>query len=264
VQDAARAARNALKQQDYNKALPLVRMLAAKSSPEFEYDYGRLLLRGWGVKCDTKQAFALISKSAAGSYAPAQSLLGDMYEAGEGTETSEKKALELWQCAAAHGNASAEHRLGGYYIGLGKNENFAHGLELLKSAAKHGDGEACTELAYIYYEGKPPYLNKDPKAAVPWCELGIKNRSGESALLLARMYDHGEGGLPSNRAQAFLAATTFDRSPEAQAWKVRLQKKVPSKSDVDAAMNWYLAKRSTNTREQTAEDTDMWDILNRK
>jgi len=226
-----------------------------------------MLLKGLAMKKDTKQAVAVLSKAAAASYLPAQMLLAEMYEAGEGTAVNEQKAAELWRSGVAEGDPKAVQHLSAYYMHLGESKNdskiFYQGFDLLKTAAKHGYGSAMIDVINIYWHGQPPFVPKDPKTTIQWCELGIKQKNGCAADTLGHMYKNGEGGLPCDPAKGFLVWTQFDDFPEMQVWRARISKN-PSKSDVAAAWKWWEERLTARYKPTADANKELWDILHQK
>ena len=64
-------------------------------------------------------------------------------------------------------------------------------VELLKRAARHGNGDAYYSIGNLYYEGK--YLPKDDKKAFENWEKGVERKCTEAASNLAYAYIEGVG-----------------------------------------------------------------------
>lgn len=85
-----------------------------------------------------------VTKSAHQDYAPAQNLLGYMYDHGEGVEQNERKAFAWYEKAAKQGFSQAQHNLAtSYFHGMGVDRNRKIAKEWFNKACNNGYEEAC-------------------------------------------------------------------------------------------------------------------------
>lgn len=76
--------------------------------------------------------------------------LGWLYEKGNGVPQNYGKAAELYEKAAAQGNASAQSNLGTfYYTGKGVPQNRSKAIEFWQKAAAQGNEQAKKNLTLV-------------------------------------------------------------------------------------------------------------------
>ncbi len=76
-------------------------------------------------------------------------------------------------------------------IAFQKYHNVSRGIELLKTAARHGSSEACLRLGISYYGGL--HVNKDDEKAFEYMEKATKMRNAQGACDLGWYYILGTG-----------------------------------------------------------------------
>ena len=109
---------------------------AHNSSAEAQYELGRRLDTGDGIKMDPVQAVAWLRKAALQQHTDAQFCLGLMYADGRGVDADQSIAADWLQEAALQGHAMAMYRLGSVYTkGIGIARNPALGRYWLGRAA---------------------------------------------------------------------------------------------------------------------------------
>lgn len=114
-----------------------------------------------------------------------QTLLGEMYLDGIGTEMNADKAFYWISKAANNGDAEAEYLLGFMYEnGIKVAPNLRRAVSLYEKAAKKGDVLAQYNLAMIYKEGKGG-ITKDIHKAFKW--LASVQKSKERLAYQARL-----------------------------------------------------------------------------
>ena len=100
----------------------------------------------------------------------AQTLIGVMFEKGEGRPKDKKKAVRWYKLAAEQGNANAQHNLGYMYqYGTGIRKDYKEAVRWYRLAAEQGYYKSQTALGYMYYEGLG--VPKDKKETVRWYRL---------------------------------------------------------------------------------------------
>lgn len=103
---------------------------------------------------DYDGAFAILDENRDSGNADVQTLLGDCYFDGLGTEQDYAKAAELYAAAAEQGNVNAQSRLGWMYLdGCGVKQDYGKALELCTKAYGQGNMNACFNLGLMYANG---------------------------------------------------------------------------------------------------------------
>ena len=124
-------------------------------------------LKNLNGKKDLK-AYETFFKLAKSGDVDSQTLLGEMYLDGIGTEMDVKKAFYWISKAANNGDAEAEYLLGFMYEnGIKVAVNMPRAVTLYEKAAKKGDILAQYNLAMIYKEGRGD-IEKDMDKAFKW------------------------------------------------------------------------------------------------
>ncbi len=114
------------------------------------------------------QAYETFFQLAKSGDVDSQTLLGEMYLDGIGTQVDLKKAFYWISKAADNGDAQAQYLLGFMYEnGLKVAVNIPRAVVLYKKAALQGDVLSQYNLAMIYKEGKGG-VGKDMDQAFKW------------------------------------------------------------------------------------------------
>jgi hypothetical protein len=102
------------------------RKAAEQNCVEAKYDFGRLVfLDHEKHENQYEEGLRLLSEAASEKYAPAQTILGHVYEEGKGVPTDLPKAVEFFQTAAEAGDSEAQQNLGRLYEnGTGVPQDF--------------------------------------------------------------------------------------------------------------------------------------------
>lgn len=98
--------------------------------------------------------------------AVAQFNLGVAYASGDGVTASEKKAIDLWQKAAAQGYPPAQYELALYYL---NKKQASKAAPLLKNLADKGD--AAAQYNYAMMLGKGDGVKANPQEAARYLSL---------------------------------------------------------------------------------------------
>ena len=131
------------------------------ADPKGDYEKGYDL---YERKSDVASAIVYLKKSADAGYAPAQALLGYIYDQSEFDE----EAVEMYRRAAEQGNAAGEFGLGQMYAkGEGIKKDYKKAIELITKAAEKGNLSAAKMLAAIYKTGDFG-VTPDPSRAAFW------------------------------------------------------------------------------------------------
>jgi TPR repeat protein len=136
--------------------------------------------------------------------AEAQEKLGSLYAEGYSVDKNVREAVKWWKKAAAQGNPEAEYELGiAHHEGLGglaKSDKKA--LEWFRKAAEHGEPRAELNVGIAYYNGIG--VEKDVTEAMKWFQLAARDDIAQAQYILAAGYYKGVGGLPMDRAKAYI------------------------------------------------------------
>jgi TPR repeat protein len=105
---------------------------------------------------------------------PPNTLLGNMYDNGQGVPRNDKTALKWWKLAAEQGNASAQVALGIMYsYGEGVPQNDKTAVKWWTLAAEQGDADAQSSLGRFYENGMG--IGKNNTLAHLWYSLAQYN-----------------------------------------------------------------------------------------
>lgn len=157
------------------------------------------LISGTGVNRNPVEAVSYFRRSAEAGYAPAQMVMGYLYETGSVVEQDSRLAAEWYRKAAAQGDLPSQWVLGRMYLvgqGLPRDRNQA--MDWLRQAAERGNpfgallmGEAEEQL--------------DPTPAAPWYQAAAEQGLPEAQVRYGRMLASGRLGSPDKyRAYVWL------------------------------------------------------------
>lgn len=149
---------------------------------------------------DYVSAIRWLRSSASQHFAPAEFLLGYIYECGRGVPLDYSKAAENYLAAALHGDAGAENNLGGLYqYGRGFPKDINLAFKWYSAAAQHGNATGQYNLGTFYHLGyaTPP----DMVRAAGWFRASAEQGFARAQAELAVFYFRGTG-VPIDYAQA--------------------------------------------------------------
>lgn len=143
------------------------------------------------------KAVALAGPLAATGNPEALYLLGFAHESGRGAEPSKDKAVEFYTKASAAGQKDAVYRLAFIYLASEKEEERNKARELLETAAKTDPMVAGRVLGEAWVRGR---LSKEPdfEKARQWWTSAADKGDVPSIMLVARLYE-GQFGFPDKR-----------------------------------------------------------------
>ncbi len=172
----------------------------------FTYLYGDPLDN---VEKNEPEAARFFRKAAELGYAPAQDVLGQMYQTGRGVAQYYGEAINWYRKAAEQGHVAAFMHLGKMYReGVGVEQDYLKAADWYRKAAERGQAEARYYLGDMYEFGKG--VEQDKIEALKWYYLAeLKNASAkEGALRLeAEMSESAVIGA-ENRVQEYLSRTS--------------------------------------------------------
>src|SRR5262245_38103655 len=132
----------------------------------------------------------------------AQSMLGWMYEWGEGVPQDYVQALLWYEKAAAQGFAPAQTKLGALYKkGRGVPQDYVQARLWYEKAAAQGFPDAQTNLGALYNNGRG--VPQDYVQARLWYEKAAAQWFPDAQFSLGLMYAKGQG-VPQNHVQAHM------------------------------------------------------------
>jgi TPR repeat protein len=158
-------------------AASITRTKAMTGDREAQYTLGRwyATLEGepQGIRQNLTEAAKWLRKSADQRYAPAQSLLGMLYEKGLGVPKDYAEAGKLYRKAAEQGIVSAQSALGVLYsTGQGMAQDKKQAAVWFQKAAEQGDAEAQYNLGLAYQNGEG--VAQDRHQALMWLNLAAR------------------------------------------------------------------------------------------
>ncbi len=214
--DAVDDAKDLLLANDYAGAYQKLQEPAARGDAEAQYQLATLYRMGLGVAADNAQALQWYQRAASQNHVAAQYLLATMYEKGLGTATDSAQALTWYRRAAANGSAQAQQKLAA--LSQPSTALDADVNDLLLHAARKGDsvqvatllarGAAIDAVDAVDGEGNTALMLAAAEGNADSVELllsknaavNVKNRSGDSALLLAANRDDSTDNKDAVRA----------------------------------------------------------------
>jgi TPR repeat protein len=133
--------------------------------------------------------------------AQALTALGFAYEKGKGVPQSYKKAAELYEKAAAAGDAGGEAALANFYMrGLGVPKDYHRAFDLAKKSAVQGNPAGETNLGVLYRHG--------------W---GVKQDCNKAVALYTKAADEGYAGAIANLAALYMNGLCVPRNEKKAA-----------------------------------------------
>jgi TPR repeat protein len=116
---------------------------------------GKFFNGGMGLEQDLKRAVQLFEVAAAQGNAEAQDSLGVCYTQGQGVEIDHKTAVQWWRRAAEQGYPVAQCNLGNaFYEGRGVAQSHDEAVKWFRLAAAQGQLDALCNLGTCYGNGK--------------------------------------------------------------------------------------------------------------
>ncbi|PCC97453.1 tetratricopeptide repeat protein [Halopseudomonas pelagia] len=178
---------------NYTQALSACRPIAESGDAKAQQHMASLeRARG-----DFPAAFAWAGRSAGQQHAPGQLILGQLYQAGQGTAENKTKALQLMRQAADQGLTEASYHTGlAYKDGTGVGASVTQADKYLQQAASQGHMPSHLALAELYEK-------QQPKTARHWLDQAARKGSAEAQLKLADSYAAG-AGKSADQEQAYI------------------------------------------------------------
>ncbi len=191
----------ALKEEQYQDALPDLRKAAELGGAEAQYQYAEVYLQGLGVEKDRKEAVGWLVKAYQQGHKQARIACGSFYaQIGLAAYNAEdyQKAFPLLEKAAMLGNAEAQNRLGLCYgNGKGTEKDEDKAFAWYQKAAAQGHEKAKKEAEEIqsrrksnicFKRGMAAFNNKQYDAAEPLLKEAAEAGHVEAQYRLALLY----------------------------------------------------------------------------
>ena len=132
------------KQKDFKAMLAILQPLAEQGDAIAQSLLGSVYEEGQGVKQDYFEAVKWYRKAAGQGHANAQANLGSAYVAGRGVRQDDTEAVKWFKKAAENGSADGQFKLGlAYLIGLGIQKDRTLAKEWLGKACDNGNQQGC-------------------------------------------------------------------------------------------------------------------------
>ncbi|MGB2635815.1 MAG: tetratricopeptide repeat protein [Candidatus Acidiferrum sp.] len=177
---------------DYDSALRLLRSSASLHFAPAEFLLGYLYEHGRGVAVDYGKAAEYYRAAAQGGDAGAENNLGGMYEYGRGVAKDVYTAFKWFSAAAQHGNAMGQYNLGTFYqLGYGTAVDLGRSAQWFRAAADQGLAVAEANLAICYFKGRG--VPVDYALAAHWSQLAAEQGLPHAAMNYAYLCEHGMG-----------------------------------------------------------------------
>jgi uncharacterized protein len=192
------------------------------------------------VPTETDQAHQELIELARNGSADAQTALGRMYLAGDGTPKNYGEALNWLRRAAAQGSAQAQLGLGYMYArGEGVAQDYVEAVRWFLKAAAQGDPDAQYDLALMYEEGHG--VAADPAQALRWLRQAAARSDARAQYELGRRYLAGDGVVQDyGRARQWLSKAANQGNVAAQnALGYIYEHGRGADRDYAAALHWY-------------------------
>ena len=193
--DEAKAlAKEAFRANDYAKAFKLFEYAAERGNVYSQSMVGYLYDKGEGVGQDYLKAKAWYEKAASQGDVYSYMAIGNLYYSGRGVEQNYTKAFEYWYKAASQGNIAAQYNLASLYAnGRGVEQNYENAVYWYEKAATGGDKNAYYRLGEIYENGKGN-VSSDKAKALNNYYIAAQKGNRDAKILLERMRG-GEGNV---------------------------------------------------------------------
>jgi uncharacterized protein len=187
---------------NYPLILNLLRSSTAHHYAPAQFLLGYLYENALGLPRDYTKAAENYRAAALQGYLTAENNLANLYYTGHGVHKDLGSAFEWYRTAAQHGYATAERNFGYlYYQGEGTPRDYAEAAKWFRAAAEQGDCQSEHVLGYLYYKGLGVPI--DYKEAARWKGLAARQGDPDAQVDLGFLYESGQG-VPLDYITAYL------------------------------------------------------------
>lgn len=189
-------------QPNTESALRWLRSSAAQHFAPAQFLLGYMYQHGRGVAADYTQAAENYRAAAQQGYAPAENNLGGLYQYGQGVAKDLSMALQWYRSAAQHGNPAGQYNLASFYVlGYGTQRDVDQAIQWFRAAAEQGFAAAEANLAMLYFKGIG--VPTDYAEAARWSRLAAAQGLPHAAANYAYLCENGQG-VPRDYVAAYL------------------------------------------------------------
>jgi TPR repeat protein len=159
---------------------PALRAAALAGDPAAAYEVASRFAEARGVPQSHEEEARWLERAAAQGLAPAQFLLGGLFEKGVGVGKDLARARDLYLGAAQKGNAKAMHNLAVLYAeGVNGAPDFPSAAGWFRKAADHGIKDSQYNLAIFY--GRGVGVTQDYAESYKWFSLAANQGDADAA-----------------------------------------------------------------------------------
>jgi TPR repeat protein len=187
---------------DSVSAVRLLRSSASRHFAPAEFLLGYIYEHGRGVPVDYSKAAENYLAAAQHGDAGAENNLGGLYQYGRGFPKDINLAFKWYSASAQHGNATGQYNLGSFYhLGYATPPDIARAAEWFRASAEQGFAVAQAELAVFYFRGTGVPI--DYALAAHWALLAAEQGLPHAAMNYAYLCEHGMG-VPHDSLAAYI------------------------------------------------------------
>lgn len=184
-------------EQNRSKAKEILSNIKDKNSPYYNYLMGFVYCYGTdGTDMDEEKAVECWKKSFEEGYTPGASHIAYLYQQGGSQIMKDiEQAVEWYKKGIEANSATCMYNLALVYLSedtmTQKYHNPREAILLLKKAIKQKEGDACSEMGYLYSTGQ--HVEKDDKEATKYYKMADEYGSASGSLNLGVHYLTGRG-----------------------------------------------------------------------
>jgi uncharacterized protein len=239
---------------DYGSAIQKLRTSASQHFAPAQFLLGYLYEHGKGVTLDYRKAAENYQAAASQGHAGAENNLAALYQYGHGVPRDLNTAFKWYGASAQHGNPMAQYNLGTFYrLGYATSPDPVRAAECFRAAAEQGLAIAQANLAIFYFKGTGVPI--DNVQAAHYALLAAQQGLPHAAMNYAYMCEHGLG-LSRNDLAAYVwysRATAFgDKSAASHAKSIAHHL---SRTDLEEA-NSQLAADASHPQQPVSMGAD--------
>jgi len=176
----------------FNESLKLLETAHKEGDPLASTHFGWSLLRGRGIRRDTRRGLTILQDAANAGEARACSYLGIAYGEGRGVERDPERAVHWFKRAKSGGDLLGEFQYAwSHEVGYGTARDAREAQRLYRDAADRGDERAMVRLAQMLLDGRGSVA--DPAKAVELLKQAVTQDDADARAVLGELYLEGRG-----------------------------------------------------------------------